>query len=161
LSLALTESRRRCKERTALDARTRTPEQMQEIEKLYQVGHLHDGHSESIDVAEAIKSHKILLARYPGTNRAGCAVLDLAHLVESEAEDYLHHAITEYSDTYYGNGVSVGASARLDLARRYLAVHREKEAADLIDEIRRDYPDAVADDGGPLAAHLPVLSATK
>jgi hypothetical protein len=84
-------------------------------------------------------------------------MLDLAHLVKSESEPYLQRAISEYSDSYYGNGVSVGATARLMLAQLYIRLHREQEAVLLIKEIRSKYPDAVANDGGPLSSQLPSL----
>lgn len=50
---------------------------------------------------------------YPKSNRAGSAMLYLARLSSGEQrEAYLKKAIKDHGDTWYGNGVQVGALAR-------------------------------------------------
>jgi hypothetical protein len=153
---ALSKNRNRYAERTKRDAQIHSASAMEEIETLYQIGHMHDGQTAKQDVEKAIKSHNLLIAKYPGTNRAGCALLDMADFIEGPGtEEYLKRAIAEYSDSYFGNGVSVGAYGRYKLAWRYRRQHRDQEAAVLFDEIRSQYHDAVAPDGKPLASLLP------
>jgi TolA-binding protein len=152
---ALTENRKRFTERTRLDSTWYTAKEMEDIEALYQAGHYHDGQSANRDMPSAIENHKRLIAKYPRANRAGCALLDLAGWVKPpESDEYLKRAIAEYSDSYFGNGVSVGAYGRYRLAYQYKRDHKDGEAAVLVDEIRKNYPDAVADDGGPLESYL-------
>jgi hypothetical protein len=159
---ALAANRKRFEERTALDARTHTPAEMDEIEALYQVGHKEDGQPRGEAIARGIESHKRFIARYPKTNRAGCAMLDIAHMADyPESEEYLKRAIAEYGDSFYGNGVSIGAYGRYLLAYQYKRRHRDEEAAALIDEIRNNYADAVTPDGGPLEAYLDTISPAK
>jgi hypothetical protein len=72
-----------------------------------------------------------------------------------EQEEYLRLAIKDFGDCYYGNGVQVGAYARLYLAYHYKKIGKDKEAQLLFDEIRNNYPDAVNHKGKPLIEMLP------
>jgi hypothetical protein len=122
---ALTESRKRFSERTLLDSTWYTAKELEEIEALYQVGHMHDGQTGKQYIPSAIESHKLLITKYPKANRAGCALLDLAAWVKPpESDEYLKRAIAEYSDSYFGNGVSVGAYGQYTLAYLYTGTEK-------------------------------------
>ena len=135
----------RAKERAALDAKTFTPEEQREIERLYQSG------SRNLKTPEAQESLKKLVAKYPKSNRAGCAVQYLGQMSKGkEMENYFKTAIKDHSDAYYYNGVQVGAYARVYLARHYQKTGKTKEAAALFKDVSEKYPDAINHSGKPL-----------
>ena len=68
-----------------------------------------------------------------------------------ERESYLKQAIEGYSDSFYGNGVQVGAYARYYLAYYYKDKGDADKANALFNEIREKYPNAVNHRGKPLA----------
>lgn len=146
--------------RIARDRKTYTAEQLVEIEKLYQaIGP--DGSKPG-----AAANLKVLTTAYRGANRTGCALLNFGmSLSEAEGEQYLKNAIADYSDSWYGNLLQVGAIARLALAGRYARSGRSQEAAQLYAELERDFPDAIDSRGEPLlsfpgrAPMLPAYSA--
>ena len=61
----------------------------------------------------------------------------------------------EFGDCFYGNGVQVGAYARLYLGYHYKQIGKDKEAQALFDEIRQNYPDAVNHKGKSLLGMMP------
>lgn len=127
-----------------------TAEERGEIERLYQVA------NRQWRSPEARASLKTLIEKFPKANRTGCALLYLGQMAEAaEREDYLKRAIADFGDCMYGDGVQVGAYARLYLGHQYLEAGKKTEAAALFDEIRRDYPDAVDHKGRPLAPSIP------
>ena len=67
----LEQAKLRARERMALDTRVYSREQLQEIERLYQVA------NEKWRTPEARKSLEQLLAQYDRANRTGCALLYL------------------------------------------------------------------------------------
>ena len=96
-----------------------------------------------------------LVKEYPKSNRAGSAVLYLAQLSSgTEREAYLKTAISAHSDTWYGNGVQVGAFARAQLAVLYAAIGKMTEAKALVAEVAERYPGAVDHRGQPLLEML-------
>ena len=96
-------------------------------------------------------------AEFVGANRVGCALLYLGQVAEGEeAETYLGRAITDYSDSIYGDGVQVGAYARLSLAHHHAQAGRDEEARSLLQEIRDGYPYAVDHSGNPLSEQMPI-----
>jgi predicted Zn-dependent protease len=139
--------RAKARERMRRDAETFTPQQLREIESLYQVA------NQNWQTETARKSLRKLVEKYTKANRTGCAVLYLGQMSEGDAQiSYLKRAIADHSDCFYGDGVQVGAFARLLLAQVYLKNNAPEKAQPLLDEIRKNYPDAIDHDGRPLAA---------
>ena len=68
---------------------------------------------------------------------------------------YFRQAIEDHGDCFYGDGVQVGASARLLLAYAYLDHGDAEKAAVLFAEIRKDYSHAIDHSGHPLIEQLP------
>ena len=96
-----------------------------------------------------------VVSKYPKSNRAGCAILYLAQISSgSERESFLKRAIAEHGDDWYGNGVQVGALARVHLAGHYTDTNRRDEAVALAEEVRKSFPDAVDHSGGSLIEML-------
>ncbi len=136
--------------RTAEDRKTYSLEQLREIENLYQVS------NKLWNTPEARTSLKVLIEKYPKANRTGCAVQYMGQMSSGEEkEKYLKLAIKDFSDCFYGNGVQVGAYARLYLGYYYKEKGMEKEAKALFDEIRKDYPDSINHKGKMLVDIIP------
>ena len=137
------------RERMMVDAEIYARPDLRIVEKLYQTANS-DWKSE-----EAQKSLKLLVEKYPLANRTGCAVLYLGQMTkDSEQLDYLEQAIEKHGGCYYGNGVNVGAYARLYLGMRYKKEGKEKDAAQLFEDILTNYPNAIDHKGKLLTAHL-------
>jgi len=142
--------RARFEARIAQDRKTYTPDQLREIETLYQVA------NRQWRSPEAQESLKTLIAKYDKANRTGCAVLYLGQMSSGqEKEDYLKKAIADFSDCWYGDGVQVGAYARVHLAGYCQQSGRADEARKFYAEIREKYPDAVDHNGNLLRDALP------
>jgi hypothetical protein len=137
----------RARERMMMDGDIYQRVDLQTIEKLYQIANK-DWKSE-----EAQKSLKLLIERYPRANRTGCAELYLGQMTTGDEQlDYLKRAI-EHGDCYYGDGVNVGAYARLYLAMRYKKEGKDKEAAELFNDLRTNFPDAIDHKGKLLSTY--------
>jgi hypothetical protein len=92
---------------------------------------------------------------YPKSNRAGSAVLYLAQLSSgAERESYLKTAIADHEDSWYGDGVQVGALARVQLAAFYVAEGRSADARALAKEVAERFPAAIDHGGRPLVDAL-------
>ena len=142
--------RTRVRQRFELDRTLYSPEQLMDIERLYQVA------NKQWDSPESQASLKQLIEKYPKANRTGCALLYLGQMASGpEKEPYLKQAIADFSDCFYGSGVQVGAYARFHLAHHYQQTGKAQDAADLFDEIRNDYPDAVNHKGRLLKDIMP------
>ncbi len=140
------------RERMMLDGEYYTRADLRIIEKLYQTANS-DWKSE-----EARKSLKLLIEKYPRANRTGCAVLYLGQMTQdAEQLKYLNEAIEKFSGCFYGNGVNVGAYARLYLAMRYKKEGKNEKAAELFEEIRTNYPNAIDHKGNLLTSHIAEL----
>ncbi|OGV70105.1 MAG: hypothetical protein A2283_14260 [Lentisphaerae bacterium RIFOXYA12_FULL_48_11] len=138
------------RKKTAEDRKNYSTEQLREIENLYQVA------NKLWKTPEAKTSLKVLIEKYPKSNRTGCAVQYMGQMSSGEEkEKYLKLAIKDFSDCYYGNGVQVGAYARFYLGYYYKDKGMEKEAKALFDEIRKDYPAAINHKGKLLLDILP------
>jgi hypothetical protein len=99
-----------------------------------------------------------LVETYRRSNRAGCAVLELAQMSEGrERERYLKAAIADHDDAWFENGAQVGPLARALLAMLYAGVDRLDEAERLAGEIASRYPGSVDTAGAPLDDVLPAL----
>jgi hypothetical protein len=138
--------RRQFDERMGQDVRVFSKEQLQEIENLYQVS------NRNWNSPEARTNLVQLVTRYANANRTGCALLYLGQWSQGqEREDYLKEAIEKHSDSWYGDGVQVGAMARYWLAVHYRQLGRNEEAEQLFQQIRTEYPNAINHQGVPLA----------
>jgi TolA-binding protein len=138
------------RQRYAEDRKTYSEEQLREIETLYQSA------NRDLRSPEAKAALKSLIEKYPKANRTGCAVQYMGQMsTGEEKENYLKMAIKDFGDCYYGNGVQVGAYARLYLGYYYQETGKAKEAEALFDEIRQNYPDAVNHKGKRLVDLLP------
>ncbi len=145
----LTRLQEKAQSRMRLDRERFSVDELRGIERLYQRANRSPG------APEARASLLELVERYPASNRAGCAVLYLAQSSRgAEREALLRRAIADFNDSWYGNGVQVGALARVFLARHYAESGRHDDAHALADEVRRSFPDAVDHSGMRLSALL-------
>ncbi len=138
--------RARGQERMRQDMAVLSAQELRELEALYQSANKNLGGPD----AKAILQR--LVKQYPKSNRAGGAVLYLAQLTSGdEREAYLKTAIERYSDTWYGDGVQVGAFARAQLAVFYANHGKPAEGKALAREVVDRFPGAVEHRGQPLA----------
>lgn len=136
--------------RFELDRTLYSPEQLQDVERLYQVA------NKQWNSPEAQASLKQLIEKYPKANRTGCALLYLGQMSSgAKKEAYLKQAAADFGDCFYGDGVQVGAYARFHLAHFYRQAGRAQEAAALFEEIRSGFPGAIDHRGRTLADLLP------
>ena len=92
-----------------------------------------------------------LIERYPGSNRAGCAVLELARLSSGVTrERYLRKAIANHSGAWFETGVQVGALARAMLAVHLAGLERFDEAERVAAELLTMFQGSIDDSGAPL-----------
>lgn len=137
------------RERMRKDSETYSREELQEIESLYQVA------NQKWQTQEGKDSLKKLIDKFDKANRTGCALLYLGQMSkEKEREDYLQKAITGFGDCFYGDGVQVGAYARLYLAYYYKENGQKEKAEELFKEITSKYPDAIDHKGRLLSDSL-------
>ena len=130
--------RDRFEKKMAQDRAKYTPEQLRDAEQLYQVANQKWGSP------EANESLQKMIRKYPDINRTGCAMLYLAQRSEGdERANYLRDCIEKFNDCFYGDGVQVGAYARFLLAVHYKSKGEEKRAAELCNEIKAKYTDAI------------------
>jgi len=136
-------------ERIIMDAEIYQRHDLQLIEKLYQTA------NEDWKGENATKAVELLTARYPRANRTGVATLTLAQSSEGTVQmELLKNAIGPFGNCYYSNGVQVGPYARLYLAMSYKKDGKNKEAAEIFEEIRTNHPDAIDHQGQLLTSHL-------
>jgi hypothetical protein len=103
-----------------------------------------------------------LVANYPRSNRAGCAVVELARMSAGDVrERYLKIAIDEHADAWFENGTQVGPFAMALLAVHYAGLDRLTEAERLAGEISARYPGSVDSTGASLDEMLPALKLLK
>lgn len=99
---------------------------------------------------EWIAAQKEFIKKYPGFNRTGCALSELAGMSEgTEAEPYYQECIEKYGDCYWEDGVQVGPFARYNLASYYKKAGQNEKAEALYAKIKNNYPDSI-DHGGRL-----------
>jgi hypothetical protein len=141
--------RARAQERMRQDLSVYSREELRALEELYQSA------NRDLRSPTAKETLQRVLKEYPKSNRAGSAVLYLAQLSSGEErEAYLKSAIGTYGDTWYGDGVQVGALARAQLAMTYAATGRVDDAKVLVKEIEDKFPGAVDHGGRPLLDSL-------
>jgi hypothetical protein len=141
--------RARAQERMRQDLAIYSREDLQKLEELYQSA------NRNLSSPDAKAILQRVVKEYPKSNRAGSAVLYLAQLSSgAEREAYLKAAIADHEDTWYGDGVQVGALARVQLAAFYAASGRGEEAQALAKEVIDRFPGAVDHNGRPLVEAL-------
>ena len=145
-----TKQQAKARNRMRQDLRTFSDQDRGEIESLYQVA------NQKWQTQEARDSLKKLIEKYKKANRTGCAILYLGQMSRGDEQiAYLKQAIENHSDCFYGDGVQVGAFARLLLGQAYLKAGDADSAKALFDEIRKKYPDAIDHRGNSLLDQLP------
>ena len=142
---------KKASERMRQDLGTYTRAQLREIETLYQLA------SRDWSSQKAKKNLEKLVKKFPAANRSGCAVLYLSQMAKKGElrEKYLKAAITKYNNCWYGDGVQVGAYARLYLAAYYRQAGRRAESEKLFAELRENYADAIDHQGRLLTNIIP------
>jgi hypothetical protein len=141
--------RARAQERMRQDLAIYSREDMRALEELYQSANRNLRSPEAKGILERV------VKEYPKSNRAGSAVLYLAQMSSgAEREAYLKTAIKDHGDTWYGNGVQVGALARAQLAAYYAANDKLSDARKLAKEVEQRFPGAVDHSGRPLVEML-------
>lgn len=137
--------RARAQERMRQDLAIYSGEDLRALEALYQSA------NRDLSAPGAKDTLQRVVKEYPKSNRAGSAILYLAQLSSgAEREAYLKAAIKDHGDTWYGNGVQVGAFARAQLASFYAATDRVSDARKLAKEVVERFPGAVDHRGQPL-----------
>ena len=140
------ENRQNARKRAAEDRRHYQPEELREIETLYQVANTKGKRSD-----EAKQSLQKLLSKYDKANRTGCATLYLGQASEGkERLEYLTRAVEKFSDCYYFNGCQVGGYGRYVLALTLWETGEKEKAKQLLTEIRQKYKDAIDHAGRPM-----------
>ncbi len=144
------QNRQAARARAAKDRETYSPEQLREIERLYQVA------NRNWRSPEAVASLEQLIGKFDKANRTGCAVLYLGQMSEGDQRlEYLRRAVEDFSDCYYLDGCQVGGYARLVLADTLERLGRKEEAAKLLEELRTNYQSATDHRGRRLADVIP------
>jgi hypothetical protein len=137
--------------RMAQDRKIYSDAQLREAEQLYQVA------NKDWSTPQARESLQTMIDKYADVNRTGCAVLYLGQMSEGkDREKYLMQAIEKHGDCMYGDGVIVGAYARLYLAQHYAAIGEKEKAKKLFSEILKQFPDAIDHNQAPLAPQVEV-----
>jgi beta-lactamase regulating signal transducer with metallopeptidase domain len=145
--------RERFDRRIELDRKKYTDEQLTEEEKLYAAA------EKKLGSPESIESVNQMLQKFPGANRTGCLLLQLAQTTPGpESEKYFKDCIEKYSDCYFGDGVQVGPFARFWLADYYGKTKEIEKAEALYKEIKDNYSDAIDHNGQFLITLIPTKS---
>jgi TolA-binding protein len=145
IKLRNTQNKNMARQRMQKDTQTYSKEQLQAMETLYQAANKNlKGENAKADLTKVVSD-------YGKSNRAGCALVYLGQISSGDEQvQYFKQAIDSYSDCFYGNGVQVGAYARLLLAVRYANDGKKDEALKLLDELAKDYPRSLDHKGQPL-----------
>ena len=148
------ENKIKARERMREDRNEYDNEELQEIEKLYQVA------NKNWRTEEAKTSLEALIKKYKKANRTGCAVLYLGQMSTGEQrENYLRKAVDDFSDCYYGNGCQVGGYGRYLLAAYLRETGKDDEAKKLIAELEKKYATATGHSGKLIVSYLARLKA--
>jgi hypothetical protein len=144
------ELRVRAQERIRQERERYSEAEVQDIEARYSLAHA-SGLPVPMLRRDAAPLLLELIAAYPESNRAGCAMVELAQLSAGDArEHYLKEAIARYSDAWFEKGVQVGAIARARLAIHYAYLNRFAEADQLTRQLVEQFPGAIDPSGAPL-----------
>ena len=135
------------RKRAMEDKRRYTPEELAEIESLYQVS------NKKWRSDEARESLKKLLEKYDAANRTGCALLYMGQMSKGKKRvDYLTRAVEDFSDCYYFDGCQVGGYGRYVLALTLWEEGEKDKALALLGELKEKYKDAIDHKGRPMSA---------
>lgn len=143
------EQQKEARKRMGKDSGNYSREQLREIEQMYQAWR-------KVPETERIASLKALAAKYPKSNRAGCAWLYAARWEKpgkTQIED-LKRAIDEFGDCRYGDGVQVGAYARFALGKLLEKDGKKEEAQKYFSELKTSFPNAIDHSGNLLIERL-------
>lgn len=139
------ENKANARKRAAEDRRHYQPEQIAEIESLYQVA------NKNWRTDEARTSLKKLLDKFDRANRTGCATLYMGQLsTGKERIDYLKRAVEKFSDCYYLDGCQVGGYGRYVLALTLWESGEKDQARVLLGQLKTTYKDAIDHQGRPM-----------
>jgi hypothetical protein len=137
---AMAAIRERSRQRMRDDVARYSQPQLIEIERLYQLSN-EPGQRGTPAAMAALEK---LIATFPDSNRAGCAVLYLAQWSQGERrEKLLRDAIDNHAGDFYGDGCQVGPYAMFQFARDYERAGEAEKAKKLDDELRTHYPHAI------------------
>lgn len=145
-------AKQKARERAGKDRGKYTPEQLKEAEELYQVA------NKNWRSAEAQACLEKMVAKYPDLNRTGCALLYLGQYAKGEDRvKLLKDAIEKHSDCFYFNGCQVGGYGRYVLLLTYLDLGKKDEAQKLVDELNKDYAEAIDHKGNLIVSMVPEI----
>ncbi|MGC9316193.1 MAG: tetratricopeptide repeat protein [bacterium] len=130
------EMRAKFEQRMASDIIRYGEEAYDEIKKLYV-----DAYNAGYLTQTWEENYREIIKKYPESNRAGCSICYLAYGLEDE--QLYKKAIDEYFDCLYGDGVQVGPYCMYHLGIYYITAGRDEEAAQLFNELREKYPNAI------------------
>ncbi|MBN8460883.1 MAG: hypothetical protein J0M04_23890 [Verrucomicrobia bacterium] len=140
------ENKLNARKRAAEDRRTYKPEELAEIESLYQVA------NKNWRTDEARASLKKLLDKFDKANRTGCATLYMGQMSQGkERIDYLTRAVEKFSDCYYFDGCQVGGYGRFVLALTLWESGEKDKARALLAELKKNFKDAIDHKGRPMS----------
>ncbi|MES2439248.1 MAG: tetratricopeptide repeat protein [Verrucomicrobiota bacterium] len=140
------DNKTKARNRASEDSRHYKPEELADIETLYQVA------NRNWRSDEARASLKKLLDKYDKSNRTGCATLYMGQMSEGrERIEYLTRAVEKFSDCYYLDGCQVGGYGRLVLALTLWQNGEKDKAAKLLAELKTKYRDSTDHKGRPMS----------
>lgn len=149
---ALATIRAEARGRMRADAQRYTKAQLDEIEQLYQPSN--DRAQRGTPAVKA--SLEKLIATYPDSSRAGCAVLYLAQWAQGEErERLLKEAAEKHADAFYGDGCQVGPYALFQLAAYYAGSGSPEKAKATYGTLRAKYPKAIDHSQQTLVSQIP------
>lgn len=141
--------RARAQERMRQDSAIYSAEEVRRLEDLYQSANRNLRDPGAKEILQRI------VREFPKSNRAGSAILYLAQISSGdERERLLKSAIDTYGDTWYGDGVQVGAFARAQLAVFYSTHGKMEQGHALAREVADQFPGAVDHTGRLLVEML-------
>lgn len=147
--------RNQARARMRADSQTYTREQLAEIEQLYQPSN--DRAQRGTPAVKAALEK--LIAQFPKSNRAACAMLYLAQWAQGEErERLLKDAAEKYGDAFYGDGCQVGPYALFQLAEYYARSGAPDKAKATYDTLRAKYATAIDHGGQTLVSQIPERS---
>ena len=131
------------------EAQRFTPAELADIEARYRMAHARG--LPMLTGPEAVAILEALIERYPLSNRAGCAALEVARAASHDTrERLLRDVIAKHSDAWFENGVQVGAAARASLATHLAGLDRYDEAERIAVEMVQRFPGAIDETGAVL-----------
>lgn len=111
------------------------------------------------NIDEAIKTLREVVNKYPKTNRAGCALMYLGQIYIGQndyqkAIETFKEAVRKHPSSRYGDGVIVGAYARLYLGRCYIHEEKWDEAKKVLNQLLEKYLESIDHRGRKLAPYV-------